>query len=290
MTATTMAVWIPEVQGRAATITYRAETVNVPLLDHTWEDQLRAGGTDTVNIPGFSQNSAPNNRGAGAGTFGTGASITYDEVREVKVALVVNRWYYKADRHPFELEKQQIGTYQTLLARGRGQAIQLQVDADIAADNTNGYDSGTVVGSDNVDVTEDDVFTLQTNLNNQNAPVNGRKMVVSPATHSSMMKDEGFRNSLYAGALGNLDGAKGQGYVGKVLTFDVYMSNNLESGTAGKKNAAFQTEAIAYAEQAGLTPEMNRILSTGGFVEFMTWQTCGFKVIKSAFLYELDGK
>ena len=118
-----MAVWIPEVQGRAATITYRAETVNVPLLDHTWEDQLRAGGTDTVNIPGFSQNSAPNNRGAGAGTFGTGATITYDAVTEANVALVVNRWYYKADRHPFELGAQQMSTYQALLARGRGQAI-----------------------------------------------------------------------------------------------------------------------------------------------------------------------
>ena len=102
MTGTTMATWIPEVWSMKPTITYRSNLVAVPLLDHTWEPEIGVGQGDTVNIPGFSQNNAARNRGAGTGTFGTGTSITFDAVTEAQTQLVVNRFYYKAFRQPVE--------------------------------------------------------------------------------------------------------------------------------------------------------------------------------------------
>jgi len=51
--------------------------VNVPLLDHTWEPEIGVGRGDTVNIAAFTQNTGASNRGAGTGTFGTGASLTF---------------------------------------------------------------------------------------------------------------------------------------------------------------------------------------------------------------------
>lgn len=290
MTATTMANWIPKVYSAKASVTYRARTMFVPLLDHTWEPELGVGRGDTVNIPFFSQNNSPRNRGAGTGTFGTGAAITFDATTEDKAQLVVDRFYYKAFRQPVESQAQLMSNYTIMLIEGQGDAIRLQIDADIAADNTNGFDAfTTAVGADNVDLTEDVLLTVQTSLNGQNTRKK-RNLAVSPAGHSSLMKIEAFRNQLYAGAMGNLDGAKGQGYVGQVLSFDTYMSNNLEAGTAGKKGAAWDTEAIAFAEQLSLKTLNDMNLEDGVFEQWVTFNTCGFKIVKNAFGNEVDMK
>lgn len=291
MTSTTMATWTPEVWSTKPTITYRSNVVNVPLLDHTWEPEIGVGRGDTVNIPGFSQNNSASNRGAGTGTFGTGATITFDAVTESQTQLVVNRFYYKAFRQPVEAEAQAMSSYVSLLTKGHGEAIALQIDADIAADNTNGFDAAsTVVGTDNVDITEDDILTVDTNLNNQNAPVNDRFMVISPASRASILKVEAIRNQLYRDSIGNIQGDKGAGYLGKVLTFDVHMSNNLEAGTSGKKNVGFQREFCAYAEQISLKAEKQLNMEDGMFQQYISYNTCGFKIVKNAFANEIDGK
>jgi hypothetical protein len=292
MTATTMASWTPEIWSSKPTITYRSNVVNVPLLDHTWEPEVGVGRGDTVNIPHFTQNSSPNNRGAGAGTYGTGASITFDATTESQTQLVVNRFYYKAFRQPVEAKAQIMPNYMTLLLAGHGQAIALQIDADIGSDGTNGFDGFTtnVIGADNVDVTDDDILDAETNLNNVNAPTTERYGVISPATRGSILKSESIRNSLYANSIGNLDGAKGAGLLGSILTFQLYMSNNLEAGTSGKKNAFFHKEAIAFAEQLTVQVEQNTNIEDGVFRQFISYQTCGFKMIKETFGNEVDGK
>lgn len=288
MTGTTMATWIPETWSIKPTVTYRSNTVLAPLMNHQWESELRG---DTVNIPGFTQNNAARNRGAGTGTFGTGATLTFDASTEAQLQLVVNRFYYKAFRQPLELVPQQMGGYLTMLIAGQGSALALQVDADLGSDNTNGIDAfSTVVGTDNVDITEDDLLTITTNLNNQNAPITQRYGVVSPASWASIMGIESVRNSLYAQTVGNLAGDRGAGFVGKVLAFEMYMSNNLESGTSGKKNGFFHTEAIAFAEQVSVRTEVSKNLEDGGFQQYLTYQTCGFLEIKDSFGNEVAGK
>ena len=182
--------------------------------------------------------------------------------------------------------------YIPLLVDGQAQAIALQVDADIASDNTNGFDAFTtnVVGTDNVDITDDDLLEAETDLNNVNAPMNDRFLVISPATRGSMMKIEAVRNSLYANTIGNIDGAKGAGVLGGVLSFQAIMSNNLEAGVAGKKNAAFQMEAIAYAEQLSVQTAKDLNIEDGVFNQWVTYQTCGFLHVKETFGVEVDSK
>ena len=291
MTSTTLANVTPEVWSAKASTTYRSNVVNVPLLDHTWEPELGVGRGDIVNVFGFTQNNAATNRGAGTGTFGTGASITFDANTEGQTQLAVNRLYLKAHRMPVEAKAQVIPGYLAMLLKGHGEAIALAEDADIGADNTNGYDAfTTVVGTDNVDLTEDDLLTIQTNLNNQNAPLDGRVGVCSPATIASLLKVEAFRNQMYKDTMGNMDGGKGAGAQGSLLTFQMYMSNNLEAGTAGKKNAFFQKEAIAYASQIKIQREHDTNIEDGLFVQDVSYMTCGFKLMKVAFGNEADGK
>lgn len=286
MTATTMATWLPEVWSKKATVTYRSNVVLPDLMDRRWEPEIGVGRGDTVNIPAFSQNSAANKRT----TFGTGAAITFDAVTEAQTQLLVNQLAYKAFRMPVEMNVQAMPNYETLLTDGIGEAVALVIDSELAADNTNGLDAFTAIGTDNVDVSDDDILTGETNLNNQNAPMEWRYCAVSPATRASLMKIDIYRNSLYKGAVGNIDGGKGAGFLGNVYSLEFYMSNNLEAGTAGKKNAIWQREAIAYAEQKGLTVVRDLNIEDGLFQQIAGYTVYGFKIVKSAFGREVDGK
>ena len=291
MTGTTLATYLAEVWSPKVSVTYRSATILRPMLDSRWQGYLGLCMGYTVNVPGFTQNTGASNRGAGSGTFGTGASLTFTANTEAQTQVVVNRFYYMADRKPLELTGQVMPVLNPMLAAGRGQAIALQVDADIAGDGTNGLDAfSTVVGTDNVDITEDDIITVQTNLTKQNAPITDRYLVVSPGGHTSLLKIEALRNQLYSSSSGNLAGDQGQGYVGKAYAFSVNMSNNLEAGTAGYKGAGFHREAIAFIEQMTTETVEQINIADGGFREYLTFETCGFKFIKSAFGNELDQK
>ena len=291
MTTTTMASWTPAVWSAKPTVTYRSNVVAVPQLDHSWEPELGVGRGNKVYIPGFTQNTDAANRGAGTGTFGTGAAVAWHAETEGQTTLTVNRWYYKAFRQPVEAAAQIMPNYMTLLLKGHGEAIALQVDSDIFSDNTSGMDAATAVGGvDNVDLTEDDLTTVETALNNQNAPATNRYADLSPASIGSLRKIESIRNSLYASTVGNLAQDKGLGFQGKVGTFDLHMTNNLETGTSGKKNYFFHKEFIAYAEQLSLLTEKGTNMEDGMFMQYLTYTTCGFVVVKNAFAYELAGK
>ena len=82
LTAATMANWTPEAWSEKALVTYRSNVVLEALVDHSWERELGVGTGDIVNVAGFTQNNAAKNRGAGTGTFGTGAAVTFDAVTE----------------------------------------------------------------------------------------------------------------------------------------------------------------------------------------------------------------
>jgi len=291
MTLTTMASWTPAVWSAKPTVTYRSNTVLEPLVDHSWEPELGVGRGNTVHVAGFTQNNAARNRGAGTGTFSTGAAITFDAVTEGQTSILVDRFYYKAFRMPAEGEAQVMPNYINLLLKGHGEAIALQADEDLGDDTTNGIDAfTTVVGTDNVDLTDDNLLEIATNLNNQNAPISERYGVVSPASWASLMKIEAVRNAQYAATIGNMEGDRSAGRVGKILAFDMYMSNNLPSGTAGKKNGFFHKEAIAYIGQVSLQTMTGDNIADGVFKERVTFQTCGFKLMKVAFGNEVCGK
>ena len=286
MTGTTMASWLPEQWSELATITYRSNTVLWDLIDRRWEPEVGVGRGDTVNIPGFTQNTSATKRS----TFGTGASITFDAVTESQVQLVVNTMAYKAFRIPAEMSVQSMPKYVDLLTNGIGQAVALQADSDVASDNSNGLDAFTAIGTDNVDITEDTLFTAETNLDDNNAPAENRHLVVSPASKASLMKIEAFRNSLYGGAVGNLPGDRPYGLIGSVYSYDVWVSNNLESGTSGKKNALFQMEAIAGAMQRNITMVADVNIEDGIFNQVAGYAVYGIKLVKTAFGREVDGK
>lgn len=288
MTITTMDEWLPQVWSAVASVTYRSNTVLAPLLDHRWEPELGVGRGDTVNIPTFSQNQRSDT--VTRSSFGVGAALTFTAVTDTPVQLVVNQMVYHAWRMPVEMSVQSMAAYQMLLNEGVPQSLALQMDYFIASDDTNGLDIFTAIGTDNVDVTDAVILEGETNLNAQNAPLDGRVFVMSPATRGSLMQIDVIRNQLYSGSVGNLAGDKGAGYLGKIYTLDCYMSNNLEAGTSGKKNAIFQKEAIAIAEQQSVKFEKSVNIADGLFNEYVGYIVYGIKLVKTIFGREVDGK
>lgn len=284
MSASTMGTYLQEIWSLKATIAYRSNVVLPNLVDRSWEPDTGVGRGDTINIPSFSQNSSATKRS----TFGTGAELTWSATQETQTQLLINQLAYKAYRQPVEMNAQQLSIYEPLLISGIGQAIMLTVDSEIAGTGIDGFSQ--VVGSDNVDVTDDDILTSEYYLNNANAPVEDRFAVVSPATRNSLMKVDVYRNNLYAGSSGNLQGDKGAGFIGSVYTLDFYMSNNLEGGTAGKKNGVFQREAIAYAEQTGINVVNDLNIQDGLFMQTAGYLVYGFIEVKGNHGVELDGK
>ena len=288
MTETTMATYLPEVWSKIASVTYRSNTVIVPLLDHRWEPATGVGMGDTVNIPGFTQNQASDV--ATRSTFGTGASLTFNATTESQTQLVINKMQIDAYRMPVEMSLQAMTNYNTLLVEGIGQALALKVDSDLASDGTDGFDAFTAIGTDNVDVTESVILQGETNLDDNNAPVEGRYFVMSPATRASIIQIDVLRNQLYDKSTGNLKADAGPGYMGKIYTLDCYMSNNLESGTSGKKNFIGQTEAIAFASQQEPKIVKDLNVEDGLFNQVVGYCVYGRKQVKSAFGREVDGK
>ena len=292
MTATTMAKWIPEVTAKKATVTYRSNTILDPLLDHSWEPELGVKKGDTINIIAFSQNSGAIARS----TFGTAAGLSSELIAttETQVQLAVNKMAIYGFAIPKEDALQALPQYEVHLADGIGKALRLFMDASIAADSGDTDDLDgftTVVGTDNVDVTEDDLITCMTNIAGQNAPSTDRFLVVSPATFASLLKIDRIVNQLTIGALGGLNANKATGLKGgPVYGFEVWESNNLGAGTAGKKCAAWQREALAIAVQQEVQIDREfsvidgLITYTAGSIVF------GKKMVKVGFGNELDGK
>ena len=201
---------------------------------------------------------------------------------EAQTVLAVNRYYYKAWRAGKELFPQMMPEYAQLInGIGHPKALALQVDADLGSDATNGLASITTTeGTDNVDITEDVLLAGITDLNNVFAPNNDRFIVFSPASQASLFKVESLKNSLYNATVGSIGGDMGLGYAGSFLGMQAWSSGNLAAGTNGKKNAIFQREAIAYAEQLSVMTDKSTNIQDGNYEQFITFMTCGFIKVK----------
>lgn len=289
ITATTGATYLPEIWSTKGSLVYAHTVVSANLLDRQWEPEVVREG-DTVFVPVFTQSTSGTKRS----TFGTGASVTFTATTESQIAIAINTMAYIAFRVPVELNPQIYAGYVDKLTSDIGVGVANQVETDIGADNTNGYDAfSTEVGTDNVDVTEDNLLTAETNLNDARAKQESRYLVVSPATRQSMFKIESVRSSLYATSMGNLNakvGDHGAGYFGSFLTFDCYMSTLLEAGSSGKKNAAFQKEAIALIVQKKLGMARVTNIADGIFDEVAGWVVYGLKEIKDNHGNQINGK
>ena len=82
-------------------------------------------------------------------------------------------------------------------------------------------------------------------MDKENVPSTGRVGIISPDTHALLLQDERFVATGGAMAEGNLQ----NGYIGRVLGIDLFMSNNIDTLTNGNAGIFFIREAVTFAEQ-----------------------------------------
>jgi len=276
-TKTTLDKYLPEVWSRLISVAYEAMVVIEPLMDHSWQPELPVGAGDLVNVPKFTESTSADKRS----TFGTGAALTYTAVTEGQLQIPVNQMAYKAYRFPVEMSLQAMSKYVPLLIKDVSTGISAQIDTELAADDTSGFDAFTEIGTDNEQITEETLFEAEAVLVSNNMLLQDRFAVWSANSRADLLQIEVLRNQLNTSVVGSVKGNTSQGFFGHTLTWDNYVCNNLEAGSNGTKNFMGQHEAIAFIAQNDVTVKQQTDLDAGLFDIIAGWKAYGFLLMKA---------
>jgi len=113
----------------------------------------------------------------------------------------------------------------------------------------------TVIGTDNVPLTDGDVRQANEGLDNADVPENDRSLFISGKEKNTFLGIEKYVSSLFVGAAQPVV----RGQLGNSLYgMPVIVTNNLKAGAAGKKMSMFHRSAIAAAIRQDVEPFMLR--------------------------------
>ena len=239
--STTADVFIPELWSAIAIVARENTLVFANLVDRRFESGLSFG--DTIHVPSVG------NLAARTKTKASNAAITFETVTETNTDISVATWEYAAIAVESIVKVQGNRDQLKLYAGKMGYALGLAVD-DVLAGLPDNFDNA--VGTLGVNLDADDIFRARQYLNDADAPLSDRAMVVSPAEESGLLKQDKFVHSDYAmlhGAEAPSTGLE-RAYVTSFLRMPIYMSVNVEgTNAAGHDNAMFHREAVALVMQ-----------------------------------------
>ena len=206
------------------------------LMDRRFEKDVSSKG-DIIHVPNLAAMTV--------GDKGANSAVTFVSTAETKVDITINQHKYVA----FEIED--IAEVQA--DRNLRQMYTTRAGYDLAAaiDSycCNMIDNfSQTVGTDNVDVTDDNLLTCLTYLDNANAPVVNRAWVISPETRSSIMKIDKFVRMDYVKPTGQT--AIESAMLSQPLYgAPVYVTTQLKDGSSGHIMGLFHKEAMALVVQ-----------------------------------------
>ena len=239
--STTADVFIPELWSNEAVVAREQNLVFASLVDRRFEKSLTFG--DTIHVPNVSNLTAQTKNKA------NNTALSYETVSETQAANIsIATWEYSGIAVESIVKVQANRDMLKLYAGKMGYALDLAVDdvlAGLVDDFTANY-TGTLA----VSLTYDDVLTGNQQLDDANAPEDGRVIVASPAQIADWMKLDVFIRSDYTSVHGTVGAPAGNHYTRSWLGIPVYKSTNVEgSNGAGHDNAMFHKEALALVMQ-----------------------------------------
>lgn len=247
VTITTAANFLPDLWSKMIVEAAHKFLVVWNLLDNSLEAEVQNGG-DSIRKPNLAEIAA-------ADLASMTGTITFTANTEGITTLSLNKLSYSAVKVDSAARIQSsiglIQKYTNELSRGVHQRLDT-----ITAEAFD--DFATVKGTDNVAVTDQVLRDSLQALNEANAFMDDRFLVVSPATQADLYNIERLINSLNATSIGMVEAEKGPGYFGKAYGLQFHASNNLKAGVAGKKCAMFQREAILVAKQNTVTVDVRQ--------------------------------
>jgi hypothetical protein len=238
--------FIPEVWAAELLVTLEKSLVYAApgVVNRDYEGEIGAFG-DTVHITTLADPTI--------GTYTPHTDITIEDVDDVDTTLLINQSKYFAFEVD-DVEKRQSrngGAVLSEQARKAGYKLRDVADQHVAGLMAAGVDAGNLVAEQTL-ATPADAYDLLVDLgvilDEDNVPDDGRWVVVTPAFHGLLKKDDRFVGSGdEAGAA-----ARRNGRIGEAAGFTIRKSNNAPAGPgagAGKLIIAGYSGATTYAEQ-----------------------------------------
>jgi len=237
---TTADVFVPEYWHPFVLVARESTTVFAALVHRQFEEMPKFG--DLIHVRNLS------NLNARSKTANT--AITYETNTQTNADITINQHKYAAIAVESLIEVQSDKDQMALHAGKLGFALALDVD-DALADNVDGF-TGQTVGTLAVANDYDNYVRADQFLNDADAPLEDRFIIISNAEQAGLMKQDRFINSDYELVHGT--GGKvtllEKSYIGSFWQYPLYRSTNVDgTNAAGHDNFFAHKEAIALVMQ-----------------------------------------
>ena len=235
---TTADVFIPELWSMEAIVARENQLVFANLVDRKFENGLSFG--DTIHVPGVSN--------LAVRTKSTNGAVTYETVTESNTDITIGTHQYAAIALENITRVQNNRDQLQLYAGKLGYALALAVD-DVLAGLVDDFSNS--VGTQAVELTDDDILRARQYLDDAAAPQDSRVMVVSPMQETGLLKLDRFVHNDYEAVHGpGRETGLEKAYVSSFMGMPIYRSVNVEgTNGAGHDNGMFQKESLALVMQ-----------------------------------------
>jgi N4-gp56 family major capsid protein len=247
ITPTTAANFIPELWALDVLEAAESNLVMANLV--TRFDDVASEGGDVINVPKISnfsaQNKAPN------------AQVTPQSATEEKVSITLSNHKEVSFLIEDIVAVQAKSSLREIYTKKAGYAIAKAIDTHLL-----GLYAGLSQSSSAGEIGETTLLDAMTNLDNADAPPEGRFLVICPEAKADILKLGKFTSRDYASP--NDPNAPMQtGLLGDIFGCKVFMSNNVaattDSGVDQHHNLMFQRGAFALAIQLGPRVQANYV-------------------------------
>ena len=205
---------------------------------------------DTIHIP------MPTRSSASAKVAETQVTLVANTEGE-KVITIDQHWEYSKLIEDI-VEKQALSSLRRFYTQDAGYALATRVDSDLIASALDGWsttghvtEAGLVVpavegaAEDFSDQAFRDAIQI---LDDNNVPMDSRKLVIPPAARNHIMGIDRYVSSDFVNGRGVVNGK-----IGELYGVDIFVSTNLPANNAGEKPCLlFHTDALVMAEQMGI--------------------------------------
>lgn len=228
ITETEAAVFNPDILHRL-TLKYRLPMLVATNVFDTKFADVKVG--DNIDIDRISRITV------GTITLGTGfKTTTYQAPTETKATIAINKWSYGAIA--LEIYEMAVAAkdLEAIYRQSALDTVLVKIDADALAEADN---FSQTVGTDNVNLTDDNVLTMVAEFNKDNVPRDNRNMVFHPTQMIEFYKLDKWVNSLYRGhtPVNDLN-------IGQMYGFRVWETSQVKAGSSGHVNFAAQKESV----------------------------------------------
>lgn len=226
LTVTQAACHIPELWSQKTRDAVEANVVAAGLVDSTFMAALKGGPGDTMNIPYIS------NPTASTKTANTNVSLEVigPSSAEASQSATVSTHQYVAFGEENITNVQSMTDLMSKYSTKAGYALAAAADTNL---HTLPQNFSQAVGTLGVEPTEDNWLRASQYLDDAIAPMDGRFIILRPATFYALQKTNRFTNADYAGSA-NAVRATERNQIGKVFNAPVYVTTLVRAPSGGQ--------------------------------------------------------